>query len=428
MILPVARFGPERARPGLDRIRLALDRSGHPEKYFRTIHIAGTNGKGSTSWMTEAVIRQLAGCAVGLYTSPHLVSPEERIRINGVKIPGRSLTRAFLKAEALGDPDDPPTYFEKMTWAACEWFRRGGVRLAVMEAGLGGRWDATTACHPAVSVITTVGYDHMEWLGSTLGRIAAEKAGILKPGVPLVTGRLRPSARLVVMRRARELGCLSWELGRDFDWRKCRGGAAIEVSLPGLRLKKLRVAMDGIFQRDNAAVALAASWMWASGEGISSVSFAKAAADAVASVRVPGRLAKLPLRQNARCWVDGGHNPEAARALAETIAVSKPWGSASRVVALWSMLSDKDAFGYLRELSPCIDSVVTYPLLHERAADAAALWKACKRAALPCRAAAGFSEGLLEALKWAGRGGVVLVCGSMAAAGDAYKRLARSVP
>ena len=248
MILPTVWFGPERVRPGLARIRLAFERSGHPEEKFRTIHIAGTNGKGSTAWITEAIIRPLAGCAVGLYTSPHLVSPEERIRVNGAKIPRRSLSRAFLKAETLGDKDDPPTYFENMTWAACDWFRRGGARLVVMEAGLGGRWDATTACHPAVSVITTVGYDHMEWLGNTLGQIAAEKAGILKPGVPLVTGRLRPSARMVVMRRARELGCPSWELGRDFDWRSCRGGTAIEVSLPGIRLKGLRVAMDGIFQ------------------------------------------------------------------------------------------------------------------------------------------------------------------------------------
>jgi len=427
MILPTARFGPERVKPGLDRIRLAFERSGHPEESFRTIHIAGTNGKGSTAWMTEAIIRPLAGRAVGLYTSPHLVSPEERIRIDGAKISRRSLTRAFLKAEALGDPDDPPTYFEKMTWAACDWFRRGKARLVVMETGLGGRWDATTACHTAVSVITTVGYDHMEWLGSTLGRIAEEKAGILKPGVPLVTGRLRPSARMVVMRRARELGCFSWELGREFDWRPCRRGAAIDVFLPGLRLKGLRVAMNGIFQRDNAAVALAASWMWASGEGISAASFTKAAVNAVASVRVPGRLARLSLRGNARCWVDGGHNPEAARALAETIAVSRPWGRASRVVALWSMLSDKDASGYLRELSPCIDAVVTYPLSHERAADAAVLCGTCEKAALPYRAAAGFSEGFLEAVKWAGRGGVVLVCGSFAAAGDAYERLVGSV-
>ncbi|MCL2102688.1 MAG: Mur ligase family protein, partial [Syntrophorhabdaceae bacterium] len=334
MILSAARLDPERVRPGLVRIRLALDRSGRPEEAFRTIHIAGTNGKGSTACMTEAIIRPLAGCAVGLYTSPHLVSPEERIRINGEKIGRRSLARAFLKAETLGEPGDPPTYFEKMTWAACDFFRRGGARLAVMETGLGGRWDATTACHSAVSVITTVGYDHMEWLGSTLGQIAAEKAGILKPGVPLVTGRLRPSARKVVKRRARELGCLSWELGRDFDWRLCPGGT-MEVSLPGLRLKDLCVAMDGIFQRDNAAVALAASWMWSGGEGIRAASFAKSAANAVASVRVPGRLAKLSLRRKARCWVDGGHNPEAARALADTIAVSRPWGDAPRVVALW---------------------------------------------------------------------------------------------
>ena len=419
--MSLGRFGSERVRPGLARIRQVLDRSGHPEQGFQTIHIAGTNGKGSTAWMTEALLRPLAECAVGLYTSPHLVSPEERIRINGVKIPKRSLAKAFRSAGRLGDSKNPLTYFEKMTWAACDWFRRGKVCLAVMETGLGGRWDATTVCSPAVSVITTVGYDHQEWLGNTLGQIAAEKAGILKPGVPLVTGRLRPSARSVVLRRARELGCLSWELGRDFDWRMRRDGTSFDVSLPGLHLKGIRISMNGIFQRDNTAVALAASWRWASGKGISAASYAKTAGDAVASVRVPGRLAKLPFRRNARCWVDGGHNPEAARALAETIAVSPPWGRASRVVALWSMLSDKDAFGYLRELSSNIDAVVIYPLLHERAADTIFLREACRKAALPFRVASGFSEGFLEAGKWAGRGGVVLVCGSLVAVGDAYK-------
>ncbi len=426
MTRPAGPLGPEIVRPGLARIRLALGRAGHPEESFRTIHVAGTNGKGSTAAMAEAVLRPVAGFPVGLYTSPHLVSPEERIRVGGVKIAPRALANRFRAAGKLGDAGDPLTYFEKMTWAACDWFRRAKARLVVMETGMGGRWDATTACRPAVSVITTVGYDHEEWLGNTLAKIAAEKAGILKAGVPLVTGRLRPSARAVVRRRARELRCPAWELGRDFDWRS-RGDGTVEVFLPGIRLEGLRVAMDGRFQRENASVALAAAWRFARDEGIPGGIFARASRKALASVRVPGRLAKLPFRRNARCWVDGGHNPEAARALAAEIADSPPWGSAARLVALWSMLADKDAAGYMRELSPLLDGVVAYGLDHERAADVGALERACG-GAVPFRAAAGFDEGFLEARRTAGEGGVVLICGSLAGAGEAYRRRVGCVP
>jgi dihydrofolate synthase/folylpolyglutamate synthase len=427
MIRTAGPSGPETVRPGLTRIHLALERSGHPEEGFRTLHVAGTNGKGSTASMAEAVLRRIAGRPVGLYTSPHLVSPEERIRVDGGKITGRALRSGFRTAETLGSGDDPLTYFEKMTWVACDWFRRKKVPIVVMETGLGGRWDATTACRPAVSVITTVGYDHQEWLGKTLGRIAAEKAGILKQGIPVVAGRLRPSARAVVRRRARELRCPAWELGRDFDWRERRDGS-FDVSLPGIRLERVRLALRGRFQRDNAAVALAAAWRWAGDEGIPPDTFAREAPGALAGIRLPGRFTRLPLRGNARCWVDGGHNPDAAQALAREITASPPWGRGVRAVALWSMLSDKDASGYLRAISPCVDGVVTYPLSHERGADASVLARLCRRTGIPCRTARNFPEGWREAREWAGKRGVVLVCGSLVAVGDAYRHRVGSIP
>ena len=187
--------GPETVRKGLSRMRAALARSGHPESAFRVLHVAGTNGKGSTTCFLEAILREISGVRVGLYTSPHLLAPGDRIRSDGRKIPSRDLRECFRAAARLGRQGDPLTYVEAMTWVACEWFRRMGVPLAVMETGLGGRWDATTACRPLVSVITTVGVDHREWLGNTLGEIAREKAGILKEGVPVVLGRIRRSAR-----------------------------------------------------------------------------------------------------------------------------------------------------------------------------------------------------------------------------------------
>jgi dihydrofolate synthase/folylpolyglutamate synthase len=412
--------GPENVRPGLSRIVSAFSRSGHPEKAFRTLHVAGTNGKGSTACFAYDLLRRLPLGPIGLYTSPHLVGPEERIRIDGKMISPRALRDGFRVADRLSPAGDPLTWFEKMTWAAADWFRRKGVRIVVMEAGLGGRWDATSACRPAVSVITTVGYDHREWLGETLGRIAAEKAGILRRDVPLVVGRLRPAARAIVLRRARRLGCRIWELGRTFAWRERRDGT-IAVSLPGLDLDRLRVGRIGGFQRDNAAVALAAAWLLASGEGIGPTAFAEAAGKALPTSRWPGRWCPLPLRKNAGAWVDGGHNPEAASALALEISGVPPWGEGRRLVALWSMLSDKDAPGYLRNLGRHFDGIVTYPLSHPRGAGRGSLAEACAKQGIACRLAEDFPEGWRIARRWAGKGGVVLVCGSLAAAGDAYR-------
>jgi dihydrofolate synthase/folylpolyglutamate synthase len=412
--------GPENFRPGLSRIVSAFSRSGHPEKTFRTLHVAGTNGKGSTASFAYDVLRLLPLGPVGLYTSPHLVAPEERVRIDGEWISTRALRDGFRVAGRLSPAGDPLTWFEKMTWSASDWFRRKGVRIVVMEAGLGGRWDATSACRPAVSVITTVGYDHREWLGKTLGSIAAEKAGILRGSVPLVTGRLRPAARDVVLRRARRLGCDAWELGRTFDWRERRDGT-IALSLPGLDLDRLRVGRIGGFQRDNAAVALAAAWLLASGEGIGPAAFAAAATKALPISRWPGRWCPLPLRKNAGAWVDGGHNPEAASALAREISEVPPWGKGKRLVALWSMLSDKDAPGYLRDLGPHLHGIVTYPLSHPRRAGREALAHACAKRKIACRLAGDFQEGWRIARRWAGGGGIVLVCGSLVAAGDAYR-------
>ena len=186
--------------------------------------------------------------------------------------------------------------------------------------------------------------------------------------------------------------------------------------------------MIGGFQRDNATVALAASWLLASGEGIGPAPFAAAATKALPASRWPGRWCPLPLRKNARAWVDGGHNPEAASALAREISGVPPFGGGRRRIALWSMLSDKDATGYLRNLGRHLDGIVTYPLSHPRGAGAGALAEACAKQGIAFRLAGDFPEGWRIARRWAGKGGVVLVCGSLAAAGDAYRHRVGFVP
>ncbi|MBM2827648.1 MAG: Dihydrofolate synthase [Actinobacteria bacterium] len=220
---------PEVVRPGLERIRAAFEMSGHPERSFRTFHIAGTNGKGSTAAFLEAILRRLVSEPVGLYTSPHLVSAEERIRVDGAKIPGEDLRRALRRAAGFSrgmgpDNGDRLSYFEEMTWAACDWFRKKSARIVVMEAGLGGRWDATSACEPAVSIVTTVGKDHQEWLGDSLREIAGEKAEIFRRGVPAILGKLRGVPRSVATAKAKERGSPIWELGHEFSWEVSSGG------------------------------------------------------------------------------------------------------------------------------------------------------------------------------------------------------------
>lgn len=419
--------GPEIIRPGLSRMTTALSRSGNPERAFFTLHVAGTNGKGSAACFAFEILRRLPLGPIGLFTSPHLVAPEERIRVDDARIPPRALREGFRLADRLSPEGEPLTWFEKMTWTACDRFRRKGVRFAVMEAGLGGRWDAVTACRSAVSVITTIGYDHREWLGGSLPGIAGEKAGILKRGVPLVTGRLRPAARAVVRRRAALLGCDTWELGRTFDWVEVRRGA-IGISLPGIKLNNLRIEVAGRFQRDNAAVATAAAWRLAEREGIAPREFADAAETGIPAARWPGRLCPLPLRKNDGAWVDGGHNIEAAQTLAREIADSPPWGKGKRVIAIWSMLGDKDPDGYLRFVAPHLSGVVTYPLAHPRAMPLPSLAGACGRRKVAFRTAGGFPEAWRIARRWCAGGGIVFVCGSLAAAGDAYRHRVGFVP
>src|SRR5205823_11639663 len=199
----------------LERMRAALERRGHPEARFPAIHVAGTNGKGSAAAMLDAVLAA-SGYRTGLYTSPHLVDFTERIRAGGRTIPRARVVelvgelRADLEAARI-----PPTPFEFATLRACEWFARIGVDIGVIEVGLGGRLDATNLVRPMVTAITSIALDHEEYLGTDLGSIAAEKAGIAKPGVPLVIGRLPAEAEAVVAARADAVGAPIVRAGID---------------------------------------------------------------------------------------------------------------------------------------------------------------------------------------------------------------------
>lgn len=296
----------------LERMRAALALRAHPERAFTTLHIAGTNGKGSTAATLEAVLRA-AGRRTGLYTSPHLVDFTERIRAGGDTIPRDAVVGlvAELRA-ALGAHDLALTHFEFATLLAFEWFARIGVEVAVIEVGLGGRLDATNLVQPIGTAITGIAHDHEAWLGETLEAIAGEKAGIVKPGVPVVSGVLPPEAAAVVAARAAALGAPLLRVG--VDGVLVPGADGLVFRGPGgVVWDGLHVSLPGAFQRENAAVALT---LLAAVRPQLPCDVAAVRAG-LAAVRWPGRLAII--RERPRVVVDGAHNPAAIDAVVQEL-------------------------------------------------------------------------------------------------------------
>ncbi len=300
------------AKYELTRIRVLLGALGNPHLQGRFVHVAGTNGKGSTCAMIESGLRA-AGFRTVLYTSPHLAEPTERIQINGRPITREAFSAAFdrvhEKAEALmasGELDQHPSYFETVTAMAfvarfagqnliCDW--------TVLEVGLGGRLDATNVVTPDLSVITPVDFDHEAWLGRAIESIAFEKAGILKPGVPAVITPQRPEADAVIRQRAQELAA---PLIDPRDWPVTNAGTTRYGSLFELGGMVITCPLAGEHQIENArTAAVALKSLGVSGESIQ---------NGIATARWPGRLERLS--QNPEVIVDGAHNPAGARALA----------------------------------------------------------------------------------------------------------------
>jgi dihydrofolate synthase/folylpolyglutamate synthase len=325
---------------GLARIQRLLDRLGNPEKKFRSIHIAGTNGKGSTAAMIASILHE-AGVRVGLYTSPHLNDFCERIRIAGEPIsPDRVLHWGRIIREA---EEEPLTFFELATAIAFLHFAEERVPLAVIETGLGGRLDATNVITPLISVITTVGLDHTSHLGNSIEEIAFEKAGIVKPGVPVVTGSLPPQAIEVVreVASARKTACLV--MTRTLH-------PALEVGLPGEH------------QRQNAMLAMAVALSLEEFGGVPVP--VEAVIRGLENVRWPGRLETV----SESPWVllDGAHNRPAMQVLREFLEEHL---EGRRLIVLFGAMADKDLRGILSELAPIADRFVfTAPRL-KRAAD-----------------------------------------------------------
>jgi len=308
------------AKFDLENITVLAERLGRPDRAYPSAHIAGTNGKGSTAAFLESILRQ-AGFRTGLNTSPHLEKINERIRVNGDEISDDIFADTFTRIHflieellAAGKLRAHPTYFECVTAMAFEYFARERVEFAVFEVGLGGRLDATNILSPVVTIITRIDFDHENFLGHSLAEIAAEKTGILKPGVPLVLSEQRPEAREVILARAKILGCPVVEPTQIFsvDSHSAADGTvrANVVETNSGKIFDLAPSLPGRFQLENALNAVAvARLLRASGFHLPDAAITLGIANTV----WPGRLEKL--QSAPAVYLDGAHNPGAAREL-----------------------------------------------------------------------------------------------------------------
>lgn len=340
--------GEARIELGLGRVREHLESLGSPHERLRVLHVAGTNGKGSVCAMLEASLRA-AGYRTGLYTSPHLREPRERMKLDGEPVSEAEFARLLSRTLAARHGDSL-TYFELLTSMAFQWFHERGAEAVVLETGLGGRLDATNVVpKPLVSVITSIGLDHMAYLGSTLSAIAGEKGAIAKAGRPLVCAPLAPEAFDAVREKARLAGADLRLVAPVFsvvetDWE--RGTQTLRGPAGEARLSLLGAAQAGNLSLARAALDAC--------EPELSVSF-PAMRDGLSRVRWPGRF-EVVRQEGRRVVLDGAHNAQAAASLSRTWATS-PWASApSRWIM--ALMRDKDAAGVLAPLAPFAQDVV----------------------------------------------------------------------
>ncbi len=389
----LAGLHPLAIRFGLERVERALDALGHPERTYDVLHVGGTNGKGSTCAMAAAALRA-AGHRVGLYTSPHLVRFNERVEVDGVPISDAALA-AVVDEIRRGCPwhdggaeSDRLTYFEFATLVGLLHLARERVRVAVVEVGLGGRFDATNAVVPRVTAIARIGLDHTQLLGDTVEQIAFEKAGIFKAGVPAVVHGSQPPGALATL-RAEALRRGAPFFVASGDW-------------PGA------IALAGPHQRGNAGLAAAALRQLArAGVPVPE----EAIAAGIATARWPGRLEEV-----GGVLLDGAHNPDGAAALAAALRALHP-GRAVELV--FGVLSDKDHAGMLSALAGAVRRVHVVAPVTPRARPAAEVRALAASLGLDADLHASTAEAIACARRAASDGGLVCVAGSLYLVGEA---------
>ena len=343
---------------GLGNIRTLVASLGNPQDAFKSVLIAGTNGKGSVSAMVDTALRA-ASLPVGRYTSPHLVRLEERFAIDGAPVDSGTLTEAIAQLQALverllarGSLDAPPTFFEATTALAFELFRRAGVGVAVLEVGLGGRLDATNIVQPIASAITSIDFDHEQYLGNTLAAIATEKAGVMRYGVPVVVGRVPPEAReaLVAMAGGTGARLVAADAGVTADTTSNDGRTVLRLTTPLRDYGAVTLGLRGSHQVLNAIVAVRLLETIETALPLSPADIVSGLRD----VRWPARLQMIEMPDGRRVLIDAAHNPAGARALASYLTREYP----DRLPLVFGAMRDKAVAPMLDALVPAASAVV----------------------------------------------------------------------
>jgi len=391
------RFG---IKLGLENIRTLLTRLGHPGREAGILHVGGSNGKGSVAATLSEILFQ-AGYRVGLYTSPHLHSFTERIRVNGTAIAEDEVARLVAEMRSVADGISA-TFFEFTTGLALLYFHRQRVDFVVLEVGMGGRLDATNVVMPRLSVITPVCRDHAEHLGETLAAIAMEKAGIIKPKVPLILGRQEPEALDILLTRAQQLAAPTLLCGRDFAPQPTANGFSYRG--PGLELAELQPGLVGVHQHDNFSVALAAAGLLRE-QGVALPESALRCG--VARVRWPGRLEWWQGRR--RVLLDGAHNEGGAKVLADYLAALGTDG----IRWVVGLKGDKRPDDILGPLLPLVSTLYCTVPTTETAVPPQELRRRGEAAGIECSIHATPATALMAALADCRSEEIVLVAGSL---------------
>ena len=371
----VARAPEHDIDPTLDRVKLALDILGDPQNSYPSIHITGTNGKTSTSRMIDSLLTAF-GMKTGRFTSPHLLDVRERVSLEGHPITREGFVRAWEDiAPYVGMVDERSqeeggprlSFFEVFTLMAAAAVADAPVDAAVVEVGMGGRWDATNVIDAGVSVITPIALDHTKWLGSTIEEIAREKAGIIKPGQIVVIMKQEEAVLDILLERARSVDAIARVEGRDFEVvgrQMGVGGQMVTIRTPSAIYEDVFVPLFGQYQAHNAAAALVAVEAFMGGRGLDG----RIVEQGLMNASSPGRMQVV--RHSPTIIVDAAHNPAGAATLREAVESSF---SFARIVGVYAAMGDKDIEGVLSEVEPFLDHLVLTQMPGERAADVARL-------------------------------------------------------
>ena len=371
----VARAPEHDIDPTLDRVKLALDILGDPQNSYPSIHITGTNGKTSTSRMIDSLLTAF-GMKTGRFTSPHLLDVRERISLEGHPITREGFVRAWEDvAPYIGMVDERSaqeggprlSFFEVFTIMAYAAFADYPVDAAVVEVGMGGRWDATNVIDAGVAVITPIALDHTKWLGSTIEEIAREKAGIIKPGQVVVIMQQEEAVLDILLEQARSVDAIARVEGRDFevvDRQMGVGGQMVTIRTPSAVYEDVFVPLFGEYQAHNAAAAVVAVEAFMGGRGLDG----RIVEQGLMNASSPGRMQVV--RHSPTIIVDAAHNPAGAATLREAVESSFAF---ARIAGVYSAMGDKDVEGVLSEVEPFVDHLVVTQMPGERAADLARL-------------------------------------------------------